>query len=237
MTAPRQSLTWALAGCLTFTASCTEAPDPLEPLTSQEQLAARRKPPANSPPQDNQAPAPPTFSVVQLGPTHVALAWSSTDPSPPILYRIERDGALVNYGFETSKVFAGLQPSTTYSFTGKSRDNAGNWSGFSAPFTITTTAADASDVTPPTTPGAVWADLNGGGTEMQVLWSASTDNVTPQAAIVYHIFVNGVLENGAVGKTQSFVYGVVGDNVISVIAIDAAGNRSAAASFNIVIPC
>jgi hypothetical protein len=71
---------------------------------------------------------------------------------------------------------------------------------------------------------------------MQVLWSASTDNVTPQAAIIYHISVNGVIDNSAVGKTQSRVYGVAGNNVISVIAVDAAGNKSSAGTFNIFIP-
>jgi chitodextrinase len=146
------------------------------------------------------------------------------------------NGALANYGFETAKTFAGLQPSTSYSFVARARDNADNWSAFSAPFTVTTTAADPNDVTPPTAPTGVWAELNGGGTEMQVLWVASTDNVTPQVAIVYHIFVNGALENGAVGKTQSFVYGVSGDNTISVIAVDGAGNKSSAGTFNIFIP-
>jgi len=70
----------------------------------------------------------------------------------------------------------------------------------------------------------------------RVLWSASTDNVTPQAAIVYHIYVNGVLDNSAVGTTSSFIIGVAGENVISVIAVDAAGNRSEAGTFNIFIP-
>ena len=105
------------------------------------------------------------------------------------------------------------------------------------PRPVTTPAADQSDVTPPTTPAGVWADLYGDGSrEMQVIWAASTDDVTPQSAIVYLVSVNGVVDNSAVGNTSTSVYGVAGDNVISVIAIDAAGNRSGAATFNIFIP-
>ena len=237
MSTLRQSLPWALAAsCLVLTGSCRDVADPLDGENSQT-LLARRRPPANDPPPDTQAPTPPAFSVIEVGPTHVALAWSSTDASMPILYRVEMNGALSNYGFETAKTFAGLRPSTTYTFLARARDAAGNWGAFSAPFTVTTTAADLNDISPPTTPGGVWADLYGdGGREMQVMWVASTDNVTPQAAIIYHIAVNGVIDNSAVGNTWSNVYGVAGDNVISVIAVDAAGNRSAAGTFNIFIP-
>jgi hypothetical protein len=246
MSARRQSFSWALASCLVLTGSCGDEPGPLEPVASQ--ALAKKKPPTNppppdtetpptnNPPPDTQAPTPPAFSVTALGPTHVTLAWSSTDLSTPILYRIERNGELVQYGFESSRTFAGLQPSTAYTFTGKARDGAGNWSTYSAPFTVTTAAADANDATPPTAPAGVWAYLDGGGTEMLVYWGASSDNVTPQVAIVYHVLVNGVVDNSAVGTTQSRVYGVTGDNVISVVAVDAAGNRSAAATFNIFIP-
>jgi hypothetical protein len=61
-------------------------------------------------------------------------------------------------------------------------------------------------------------------------------NVTPQVALIYHVAVNRVVDNSAVGKTWSNVYGVAGNNVISVIAVDAAGNRSGAGTFNIFIP-
>lgn len=227
------SVAVAVAG-LALISSCRDVPTSLD---HSQQLAARRKPSQPPPPPpDTHVPTLPVFSVQQLGPTHVTLAWSSTDASTPILYRIENNGALVNYGFETSKTFAGLRASTTYAFRARARDAAGNWSEFSAPFAVTTTAPDPNDLTPPTTPGGVWAALDGGGTEMLVMWGASSDNVTPQSAIIYQIFVNDVLDNSAVGRTDSRVYGVAGDNVIRVIAIDAAGNQSGAGTFDIFIP-
>lgn len=233
MSALRQSFGWAFASCLVLAGSCTDTPVPLEPVSSE---ALARKKPAPLPPPDTQAPTPPAFSLGELGPTHVRLAWSSTDVSMPLLYRVERNGALVHYGFESSRTFAGLQPSTSYAFTGMARDGAGNWSASSAPFIVTTPAADPNDVTAPTAPAGVWAYLDGGGTELLVQWSASTDNVTPQVALVYHVLVNGVVDNSAIGTTEARVYGVPGDNVISVVAVDAAGNRSTAASFSIFIP-
>jgi hypothetical protein len=247
MSARQHSLSALTGSILVLAFACSEPTVPVvEPLDAP-QLDARKKPPA--PPQppppeptppppapDTEAPTIPVFSVREIGPTHIVLAWSSTDASNPILYRVEMNGALNNYGFETSKTIAGLQRSTTYTFRARARDMAGIWSEFSAPFAVTTTAADPNDVTPPSAPSGVWAALDGGGTEMLVMWGASMDNVTPQSAIVYQIAVNGVVDNTAVGKTDSRVYGVQGDNVISVIAVDAAGNRSSASTFNIFIP-
>jgi hypothetical protein len=92
-------------------------------------------------------------------------------------------------------------------------------------------------VTPPTEPSPVWADLYGdGSTEMQVTWTASTDEVTPQKVILYEVYVNGVHENSAIGTTQTNAYGVRGDNLITVIAIDEAGNRLTAGKTTLFIP-
>ena len=45
-----------------------------------------------------------------------------------------------------------------------------------------------------------------------------------------------VLENTDIGKTQTSGYGVRGDNIITVIAIDEAGNRSTAGTTTLFIP-
>ena len=72
---------------------------------------------------------------------------------------------------------------------------------------------------------------------MQVWWTASTDAVTPQNVIVYELYVNGVHENTAIGTSMTpSAYGVHGDNVITVIAIDEAGNRSVAGRTTLFIP-
>jgi hypothetical protein len=187
-------------------------------------------------PNDNTAPTVPAFSVTSVGTRHISLSWSSTDDSPWISYQVAKDGVQISSGWisQTSRTFTLLQPGTTYTFTAQSRDYfenvpGGNVSAVSAPFRVTTLSNEGSDVTAPTTPSPVVALLSGdGSTEMQVYWGASTDDVTLQKVIVYQVYVNGVLENTAIGKTSTFAYGVVGANEITVVAVDEAGNRSIA---------
>src|SRR5262245_43371678 len=110
MSTLRQSLALVFAAtCMVLMGSCRAAQDPLGPLSSQPEFA-KKQPPGKNPPPDTQAPTLPVFSVTEVGPTHAALAWSSTDASNPILYSVYQNGALANYGFETSKTFAALQP-------------------------------------------------------------------------------------------------------------------------------
>src|SRR5688500_1105404 len=193
-------------------------------------------------PLDKEPPTVPTFTVTSVGTRHIGLAWTSTDDSPFISYQVYRDGVRISTGWisETSRKFTLLQPGTTYTFTAQAKDrfvneSGGNLSAVSPGFSVTTNVNDGSDVTAPTEPSAVWAEPNGGGTEIQVMWAASTDNVTPQRVILYEIYVNGVHENSAIGTTQTHAYGVSGDNVVTVIAIDEAGNRSTAGRTTVFI--
>jgi hypothetical protein len=50
------------------------------------------------------------------------------------------------------------------------------------------------------------------------------------------VFVNGVLSDIAIGSGRSIVYGEPGLNTIEVVAIDTAGNRSEAATVQVVLP-
>jgi hypothetical protein len=194
-------------------------------------------------PLDTQAPTVPTFSVTSRGTRHISLAWSSTDDSPWISYIVTRDGVRISSGWisATSRTFTLLEPGTTYTFTAQARDYfenvaGGNVSAVSAPFRVATKVNDGSDVTAPTQPSSVFADLYDGSTEIQVAWGASTDDVTPGNVIIYEMYVNGAHENTAIGATQTTGYGVRGDNVITVIAIDEAGNRSTAGTTRLFIP-
>ena len=194
-------------------------------------------------PLDKTPPTVPTFSVTSVGTRHISLTWSSTDDSPWISYIVTRDGVRISSGWisATSRTFTLLQPATTYTFTAQARDYfenvaGGNVSAVSPALRVTTKANDGSDVTAPTQPSPVFADLYDGSTEIQVSWGASTDNVTPGNVIVYEMFVNGVHENTAIGTTQTTGYGVLGENVITVIAIDEAGNRSTAGTTTLFIP-
>jgi hypothetical protein len=198
-------------------------------------------------PLDHTPPTVPVFTVTSLGTRHIGLAWSSTDDAPFISYTVTKDGVPIRSGgftwiSETSTTFTLLQPGTTYTFTAQAKDrfvneSGGNLSAVSPPFSVTTRPNDGSDVTAPTQPSNVQA-FSYGDLEMQVWWTASTDDVTPQKVIVYEIYVNGVHENTAIGTNMTpSAYGVCGDNEITVIAIDEAGNRSVAGRTTLFIQC
>ena len=197
-------------------------------------------------PLDHTPPTVPAFTVTGVGTRYITLAWSSTDDSPFISYQVSKDGVPISSGgltwvSEMSRTFTLLQPGTTYTFTAQARDSyvnvpTGNVSAVSPPFSVTTLPNDGSDVTPPTQPSSVQA-FGYGDLEMQVWWGASSDDVTPQNVIVYEIYVNGVHENTAIGTNMTpSAYGVPGENVVTVIAIDEAGNRSTAGTTTIFLP-
>jgi chitinase len=181
------------------------------------------------------APTKPVVELLDAGPTHATLTWSSTDDGPTIWYTIFIDGQAVstlNSRTATFTCAAVLVPTscvpldqdTTYTFTVRARDVDGNLSPVSDPVIVTTDPADPNDHTPPTPPSNVAAESS--GAHIIVRWDASTDDVAPPSFIRYDVSVNGELRTVVVGTTTAEVEVEYGPNEIAVIAVDTADNES-----------
>lgn len=182
------------------------------------------------------APTKPVVEVLDVGPTHARLTWSSTDDGSIIWYSIEIDGqpiSTLNSKADTFTCSAVLVPTscipldqeTTYTFTVRARDIDGNFSPLSDPVFVTTDPADPNDVTPPTEPLNVTTENNGGF--LIVRWDPSTDDLAPQAFIRYDVYVDGELGAVVVGDSFAEVEVDFGVHDIEVVAVDTADNESA----------
>jgi hypothetical protein len=187
-------------------------------------------------PPDTTPPTPPVLSLIDVNPTEVSLEWTaSTDDGPYLSYQVYvNDTPNVDAGTSRSAVVHDLTPDTTYVITVKARDFYGN--NVSAPsnaITVTTDPVSGEDTEPPPAPGNLSGSDMGCG-EVWLSWTQSVDNQTPQSAIKYEVYVNGVLDHFVTGTGQTILYGTItGDNTFTVIAIDSAGNRSAPATITI----
>lgn len=184
-------------------------------------------------PADTRPPTKPVVSVSDVGPTHVSLAWSSTDDGPNVWFWVFVDGNPIIQGTKdrVGTIYL-LDPQTTHAFTVRARDFGGNLSPLSDALTVTTEPSNPNDTTPPTTPGNL-SESHWDDGEIHLGWDESTDDLDPQWIIRYDIYVNGVFDHSTVGRGQSIVYGVAGRNTVSVIAVDTAGNESAPATITI----
>jgi hypothetical protein len=109
--------------------------------------------------------------------------------------------------------------------------------------TGTASAATGVDTTPPTAPFIIYASglrWIPGCMPLTIGVQRSTDNVTPQVALKYEVFAEGVLlgsltdngNNSAVWGGLQFRH--AGPNTVTVKAVDAAGNRSAPSNADVV---
>lgn len=182
------------------------------------------------------APTTPVVGVLDVGPTHASLSWSSTDDGSIIWFTISIDGEPVFTTNSKSGTFTcaavlvptgctPLDQQTTYTFTVRARDGDGNLSPVSDPVVVTTDPIDPNDRTAPTQPLNVTGEADGG--HIIVRWDPSSDDRAPQSFIRYDVYVNGELRAIVVGRTSVEVEAYFGVNNISVIAIDTADNQSA----------
>jgi chitodextrinase len=86
-------------------------------------------PPITPPVQDTTPPTTPTLSGIATSPTLVSLSWTqSTDNVGVTGYELKRNGTLLSTSNTTTYSDSALQPSTTYTYTVRAFDAAGNYS-------------------------------------------------------------------------------------------------------------
>ncbi|MET8866897.1 glycosyl hydrolase family 18 protein [Nonomuraea sp. NPDC004580] len=156
--------------------------------------------------------------------TSVTLAWNaSTDNVAVTGYEIYRGGALVATVTGTSHTDTGLSASTSYGYTVRARDAAGNRSGTSNSVTATTSGGGGGDTSAPSVPGNL-RSTGVTGSSVALAWNASTDNV---AVTGYEVHRGATLVATVTGTTYTDT-GLNANTSYSytVRARDAAGNRS-----------
>src|SRR5687768_8993362 len=182
---------------------------------------------------DTTPPTSPELSGSVLGPSQVSLTWTAaTDENQwwSLPYQVFVNGspaAHVNWDAERTVHIRHLTPATTYVFTVQAYDTSNN-RATSNPVTLTT--QPSSDIVPPTAPTNPHLVSDNGGGEFYIGWTQSTDNVDPQYAIEYEIYINGVMSALPVsaGVDEDFVYAQPECvNTVVVKAVDRIGNTSA----------
>ena len=175
---------------------------------------------------DTTAPTAPTLSASGTTQTTTSLLWSgATDNVAVTAYDVYKDGVLLGTTSTTSYAVTGLTASTTYSFTVKAKDAAGNVSVASNAVSVTTSAIVV-DTTAPTAPTLSASGTTSSSTSLS--WSGATDNI---GVTGYDVYRNGTL----LASTTSTTYSVTGLTAsttysFTVKAKDAAGNVSVASN-------
>ncbi len=188
---------------------------------------------------DDEAPTTPgALTQTRSEKAKIVLRWdASTDNLEVVDYEVTRDGQAVGtkaasnanqYWFTDS----GLAAGTTYDYEVVARDAAGNRSVAAVLQAATEEDANATDTEPPTTP----ANLNQTRSEnakIVLQWTVSTDNV---GVDFYEVTRDGEVVGTKDGGSSTFYWftdsglTTATNYAYEVVAVDAAGNRSAAAA-------
>ena len=170
---------------------------------------------------DTTAPTVPTgLAATAASSSRINLSWSASSDSVGVTgYRVFRNGTEVGTTTTTSFQDVGLNEATTYNYTVSAYDAAGNNSAQSA-----TASARTLDVTPPTVPANLAAQV-ASSTQINLSWSASSDNV---GVTGYKLFRDGTLVTTSTGTAYQDSGRTPGTTYdYTVLARDAAGNESA----------
>jgi poly(hydroxyalkanoate) depolymerase family esterase len=185
---------------------------------------------------DTVAPSAPTgLTVASKSANAVTLSWTaSTDNVAVTGYDVFAGGVQVGSSGGTSATISNLKPSTTYAFSVRARDTAGNASSASSSASVTTSATTG-DTSPPAAPAGLYVKSRT-TSAVTLAWSPSTDNV---AVAGYLVGFSGRAFDGSTQTLQVLV-STAGATIsglaagttytFSVSARDAAGNLSAAST-------
>ncbi len=173
---------------------------------------------------DTTAPTAPTgLTLSSKTNNSVAMTWSaSTDAVGVTGYDVYKNGVLMDSTLSSTSISAtGLSASTSYSFTVKARDAAGNVSSASNTLTVTTDAP--LDTTAPSAPTNLTV-ISKDSSSVSFSWNASTDAV---GVTGYKVYRSTTLL-GTVTGTSYTATGLSANTAynFTVNAIDAAGNTS-----------
>lgn len=172
---------------------------------------------------DDTPPSVPTgLNGTALSTTQIRVSWTaSTDNVKVGGYKVFRNGVHIGSTGLTNYVDSGLAASTTYAYHVAAIDMTANVSANAGPLSVQTKAPDT---TPPSQP-AFTAGAALSTTQINVAWSAATDNV---GVVSYNLFRNGV----KIATTAGFGWADSGLSpnttyMYTLVALDAAGNTSA----------
>jgi fibronectin type 3 domain-containing protein len=188
------------------------------------------------PPPDTTPPtAPSVLTATASSATQINLSWTaSTDNVAVTGYLVERcQGAGCNTFTQitnqagTSFNDTGLTASTSYSYRVRATDAAGNLSGYSNTATATTLTPDT---TPPTAPSNLLATA-ASSTQINLTWTASTDNVGVTGYLVERCQGAGCINFAQIATPSAAAFNDTGLTVLTsytyrVRATDAASNLS-----------
>ncbi|MDX6538897.1 MAG: acid phosphatase type 7, partial [Gaiellales bacterium] len=178
---------------------------------------------------DTSPPTAPSLTAVAASPTQVNLSWTASSDNVGVTgYTIVRNGATLTTTNGSTTSFADMTaaPASTYTYTVRATDAAGNLSPLSNSATAMT--PPAGDTSPPTAPSGLTAAAPS-PTRVDLSWTGSADNV---GVTGYKITRNGATLT-TVGNVTSFADTTAAPNTAytySVQATDAAGNLSPASN-------
>jgi chitodextrinase len=168
--------------------------------------------------------------------SQINLTWTASGGSDPATsYLIQRCSGtnctnFVLIGSSTSAAYSdsGLTPGTSYSYQVEANDNNGDLSAFSN--TATATTNSGADTTPPTAPAALAATA-ASSAQINLGWTASSDNVGVTGYLIERCQGVGCASFVQIGTTTSTTYNDSGLAAATtydyrVRAADAAGNLS-----------